>query len=323
MNRNPRIVYMGTPEFAVAPLNALIEAGYTVAGVVTAPDKPAGRGLKLKASPVKQFALQNNITVLQPDRLKAPEFLQQLRELNADLFVVVAFRMLPKEVWAMPPMGTFNLHASLLPQYRGAAPINWAIINGETVTGVTTFFIDEQIDTGAVLLRKEVPIAQTDTAGTLHDKLMEAGAPLVVETVRLLARGKLTPTPQQQHHNTALKSAPKLFKDTCKICWNKPSETVYNHIRGLSPYPAAWCTLKFESKSGIQTTPVKLYSVLHEIKEPDENAGKISTDHKTYLKVACSDGYIEITELQQAGKKRLHVKEFLRGWQNATLLEML
>ncbi|HSH52827.1 MAG TPA: methionyl-tRNA formyltransferase [Bacteroidales bacterium] len=307
-----RIVYMGTPYFAVAPLKKLIEKNYNIVGVVTNPDKPAGRGQKIKESSVKIFARENNLPILQPEKFKDEIFLQALKNLNADLQIVVAFKMLPKIVWSMPSKGTFNLHASLLPDYRGAAPINHAIINGEEKTGVTTFFLTHEIDTGNIILQKEVPIAENDTAGELHDRLMETGANLVVKTVdtilsdnyRLINQNKLI-TPKQ-----TLKTAPKIFKNDCKINWADSATNIYNFIRGLSPYPTAWT----EIQNNRQSIQLKIYESQKQLTSHHYSSGEIITDSKTFLKVACYDGLINILQLQQSGKKRLNIIEFLRGF---------
>lgn len=301
-----RIIFMGTPEFAVASLEALIDAGCDIVGVVTAPDKPAGRGQKLAESPVKKFALQRGIKVLQPEKLKDPVFMEDLRALKADLQVVVAFRMLPEVVWNMPPRGTINLHASLLPQYRGAAPINWAIINGEKETGVTTFFLKHEIDTGNVLFTEKLTIFEDFTAGILHDRLMNKGAGLLVKTVKAVESGRYTEQPQENlAEGVELKHAPKIFKDDCRIDWNKPAEQVYNLIRGLSPYPTAFTELNG-----------KTLKVFFGEKEETASAGApgtYETDGKTFLRFACTDGYIKLTDVQLEGKTRMGIEEFLRG----------
>lgn len=321
---NPRIVYMGTPEFAVEPLKAILKAGYNVSAVVTVPDKPAGRGLKLQPSPVKVFAEQNGIAVLQPEKLKNPQFIQSLKDINPDIAVVVAFRMLPKEVWQLPRLGTFNLHASLLPQYRGAAPINWAIINGEKETGVTTFLLDEQIDTGNILLQKTIPIGDTETAGELHDRLMFHGAELVVETIKMLTQGDIAPIPQNQINiNGELKPAPKIFKETCRIKWNEPYNRVFNLIRGLSPYPAAWTELKVQRNNVESVIPIKIFFAEKQEENHSQKPGTIVTDGKTFLHVYCPQGIISLKNVQQAGKKAMDIDEFLRGWQNTEFIEML
>jgi methionyl-tRNA formyltransferase len=310
-----RIIFMGTPGFAVESLKALVENGYNVVAVITAPDKPAGRGQKLSESAVKQYALQANIPVLQPEKLKNPEFLEQLKSIKADLQIVVAFRMLPEVVWSMPPMGTFNLHASLLPQYRGAAPLNWAIMNGETETGVTTFLLSHEIDTGRILFTEKTPIHQNDTVGDLHDRLMIIGSNLVLKTVDALAYGDVQPVSQEQlvSSGAEIKHAPKLFRDDMRIDWLKSAVEVRNLIRGLSPYPAAWTTLvKLESG---QSTEVKIYYA--EMSDRDDGQpGTILTDGKNYIKAACNNGWIQIADLQLSGKKRMKTDEFLRGFQN-------
>ena len=302
---------MGTPDFAVTPLRNLVENGYHIVAVVTMPDKPAGRGLKLQESAVKRYAVEAGLKVLQPEKLRDPEFLQELASLDPDLGIVIAFRMLPEIVWAMPKLGTFNLHASLLPQYRGAAPINWAIINGETKTGVTTFMLNAEIDKGAVIGQHEVMITENDTAGTLHDKLMYTGSELVLDSVNRIAAGNVTPIEQKQLEITELKDAPKIFKETCRINWNRPTEAVYNLIRGLSPYPTAWSELVQDSGERLN---VKLFTIRKEFSTHDQLPGTLVTDSKTSLKVACTDGYIIIDELQLAGKKRMLTADFLRGF---------
>ena len=300
-----RIVFMGTPDFAVASLDALVNAGFDVVGVITAPDKPAGRGQKVAESAVKKYAVSKNLPVLQPEKLKSPEFIEQLCALNADLQVVVAFRMLPEVVWNMPPKGTINLHASLLPQYRGAAPINWAVINGETETGVTTFFLKHEIDTGDILLAEKVPVGDEDTAGDIHDKLMQTGAALLVKTVQAIADGQYQEIPQSSITGETLKHAPKIFKDTCQINWNKPVKQVYNLIRGLSPYPTAFTT--FDNKT------LKIFKAEIQEKEPGIQPGGYLTDGKTCLKFACRDGFICAKNVQLEGKKRMDIEDFLRG----------
>ncbi len=310
-----RIVYMGTPDFAVPALRALVEGGYNVVGVITMPDKPAGRGHKLQYSPVKQYAVEQNLPLLQPEKLKDEAFVEALRAWNADLQIVVAFRMLPEVVWNMPRFGTFNLHASLLPQYRGAAPINWAVINGEKETGITTFFLQHAIDTGNVIQQVSIPIAETDNVGDVHDKLMELGSELVVETVDAIMDGTVKAVPQEEMAaGIELKAAPKIFKETCKIDWNQPAKRVYDFIRGLSPYPAAWCELK--DASGKEVV-VKIFQS-HIINEEHlQTPGSVVTDGKKKLYVAVVDGYIAIDSLQLPGKKRMPVEDLLRGYQFA------
>lgn len=300
-----RIVYMGTPDFAVESLKALHENGYNVVGVVTMPDKPAGRGHKIQFSPVKQYALDNGLTLLQPERLKDENFLAELKALNADLQIVVAFRMLPEAVWDMPRLGTFNLHASLLPQYRGAAPINWAVINGETETGATTFFLTHEIDTGNIILQERIAINKTDNAGDVHDRLMLMGAQLVSKTVDAILEGKAEGKPQD--HSMAEKAAPKIFKETCKIDWTKSSTELYNFVRGLSPYPAAWTELP-------NAVGLKIFETKEEICTPQHKAGSLLTDNKTFIKVATADGYLHLCSIQLAGKKRMQTEELLRGY---------
>ena len=308
-----RIVFMGTPGFAVASLRALVENGYKVVGVITAPDKPAGRGKKLTESEVKKYAVEMGLKVLQPEKLKNPEFLEELKSLQSDLQVVVAFRMLPEAVWNMPRLGTFNLHASLLPQYRGAAPLNWAIINGENKTGVTTFLLDHKIDTGKILFCREVQLGNNDKVGDLHDRLMEIGAELVLETVEALAKGNVKPIPQSDIlDDTKIKHAPKIFKEDCKIDWTKDVETVRNLIRGLSPFPAAWANL-VHKESG-RTISCKIFFAEPVIADETTKPGTIDSDDETYLNVACGGGWIEITDLQLSGKKRIETADFLRGF---------
>ena len=304
MPNDPRLVFMGTPEFAVASLDAILQANYNVVAVITAPDKPAGRGMQLTESAVKKFAVARELPVLQPEKLKDPAFLERLRAVGADLQIVVAFRMLPESVWNMPRMGTVNLHGSLLPQYRGAAPINWAVINGEMETGVTTFQLQQDIDTGSILLQDRFPIADTDTAGDVHDRMKVIGARLLVKTIAGLAAGTLTGAPQQ--NPTDLKHAPKIFTETCRIDWNKPTAEIYNLIRGLSPFPAAFTELDDKT--------LKVFRSEKELRPPGTAPGTHDTDGKTYLRFATPDGYIRITELQLEGKKKMEVVEFLRGY---------
>jgi len=303
---------MGTPEFAVAPLATLLKAGCKIVTVVTAPDKPAGRGKKLRHSPVKEFAIRKNLPLMQPSNLKDPEFISSLQKLEPDLQVVVAFRMLPESVWQIPRMGTFNLHASLLPQYRGAAPINHVIINGESTTGVTTFMIDEKIDTGKILLQSETPISENESAGELHDRLMEMGSDLVLETVKKLAEGNLEPRSQEQFTGmeTVLKNAPKIFKPDCHIKWDRPGREIYNLIRGMNPFPGAFTFL--ERTDGHRVI-FKLYSTRFDPVEHEEPLGSIHSDGKKYLKVAVKDGYLFIQSIQMEGKRRMGIAEFLAG----------
>lgn len=308
-----RIVYMGTPDFAVESLRALVEGGYNVVGVITMPDKPVGRhGSVLQPSPVKEYALSQDLPVLQPEKLKDEAFIAELRALNADLQIVVAFRMLPEVVWDMPRFGTFNLHASLLPQYRGAAPINWAVINGDTETGVTTFFLTHEIDTGKIIRQKHLPIADTDNVGVVHDALMTIGAGLVTETVDLLLAGKVDAIPQEEFFKDAaeLRPAPKIFKDTCRINWEQPLKKIYDFIRGLSPYPAAWTDLVAPDGSRLA---LKVYETEKHPASHNHATGTILTDAKSYIDVAVKDGYIRLLSLQLAGKKRMGVKDFLNG----------
>ncbi len=309
-----RIIFMGTPDFAVASLKKLEEAGYNVVGVITAPDRPAGRGKKLSESAVKKYAVTKGLKVLQPEKLKNPAFLEELRALKADLQIVVAFRMLPEVVWAMPRLGTFNLHGSLLPQYRGAAPLNWAVINGEKKTGVTTFLLDHEIDTGKILFKKEIEIGENDTVGDVHDRLMDIGANLVVETVDALASGDYKAVPQSKlATESAIKHAPKIYKEDCKIDWEKDCETVRNLIRGLSPYPAAWSKMVHTSTK--KETVVKLFFAEKTDLVQNAAPGTVESDGKNYLNVACGNGWLSITELQMAGKKRMKTEDFLRGFQ--------
>ncbi len=294
---------MGTPDFAVPALSTLVENGYEVVAVITAPDKPAGRGRKLTGSPVKEYAVQHDLPVLQPTNLKDPEFLEELKSYNADLQIVVAFRMLPDLVWDMPPMGTFNLHGSLLPDYRGAAPINWAVVNGDKETGLTTFFLKHEIDTGDIIMQEKEPISKDDTAGSLYGRLMEKGAGLVLETVRKIEAGETTPHPQSLTGHE--RPAPKIFRETCEIDWSKPSEEIRNLVRGMAPYPAAWTTL--EGKS------CKIFS-LEPSDTPLAEGKDIESDNKTYLRFRTGDGQIDIKELQLQGKRRMTIEDFLRGF---------
>lgn len=302
-----KIIYMGTPDFAVEPLRRLVEAGKNIVAVVTMPDKPAGRGHKIQFSPVKEYALSVGLPILQPVNLKDPEFIEELRSYQADLQIVVAFRMLPEIVWNMPPLGTFNLHASLLPQYRGAAPINWAVINGETETGITTFFLQHEIDTGNIIMQEKINIAPDDNAGIVHDRLMMLGADLVLKTVNQIESGNITSIPQP---NGELKPAPKIFKETCRINFNATAEAVRNLVRGLAPYPAAWIELTDPSGN---TTNMKIYEVSKELCTPSHPAGTLVCDGKKILKVAVLDGYIHLDQVQLAGKKRMPAADLMRG----------
>ncbi len=306
---DPRIIFLGTPVFAVASLHALVEAGYHVAAVITAPDKPSGRGLEVHQSEVKKYAIQRGIRVLQPEKLSDPDFLAEVKNLKADLQVVVAFRMMPEKLWSMPPLGTFNLHASLLPQYRGAAPINHAIINGESETGVTTFFLRHEIDTGDILMNEKLPIGENETAGELHDRLMMAGARLVVATTARILDGSIAPQPQPAP--AGLKAAPKIFREQCRIRWEETGAAIHNLVRGLSPYPVAWT--EFISHDGRKTT-VRIYAC-----EPVKTGnplppGLIDTDRKSYIHISCADGYVNILSIQLPGRKRMDVPGLLRGF---------
>ena len=311
-----KIVYFGTPDFAVESLSRLVDGGYNIVAVVTMPDKPAGRGRQLQQSDVKRSAVEHDLPVLQPVSLKDQAFIEELRAFNAQLFIVIAFRMLPEAVWQMPPLGTFNLHASLLPRYRGAAPINWAVMNGDTETGVTTFFLKHEIDTGDVIQQRSCPIGREDNVEVIHDRLMVMGADMVLETVNAIIAGTVKPIPQEQMLTAGQQPtpAPKIFKDTCRIGWSRTAEALYNHIRGLSPYPAAWTTL--QDADGNELTTLKVYAT----GEPEPFAtgetpmpGTIVADRKT-LRVACSDGWLELLSLQQSGKKRMDTDAFLRGY---------
>ena len=305
-----RIVYMGTPDFAVESLRCLVEGGYNVVGVITMPDKPAGRGHKIQFSPVKQYALEQNLPLLQPEKLKDEAFVQALRAWKADLQIVVAFRMLPEVVWNMPPLGTVNLHASLLPDYRGAAPINWAIINGERETGITTFLLNHEIDKGAILAQERVAIAPEDNVGTLYERLMLLGAELVTATVDRIAAGDCTPAEQMHFDESRLHPAPKIFKEDCRIDWRQPGERIVNLVRGLSPYPAAWTPI---FKKGEPSDTAKIFAVHFEPGGVVQRPGTVETDKRTYLAVACADGRIVVDELQIAGKRRMSARDLLPG----------
>lgn len=311
--RGLRIVFMGTPDFAVGSLKILVENNYQVVGVVTMPDKPAGRGHKLQYSAVKQYALEQNLPLLQPEKLKDEAFLTNLKAWNADVQIVVAFRMLPEVVWNMPRLGTFNLHASLLPQYRGAAPINWAIINGEKETGATTFFLTHEIDTGKIIKQQKITIDEADNAGTVHDRLMMMGAGLVKETVDLLIQGKTDAVDQSQFfgNENELKAAPKIFKDTCQIDFSKSVEEVFNFVRGLSPYPAAWAEVQFPGQP--EKIIFKIFETEKELTAHSEAIGNISTDGKKWAKIALKDGFVHLKSVQAPGKKRMDIGELLRG----------
>lgn len=308
-----RIIFMGTPEFAVESLSKLVENDYNVVGVVTNPDKPAGRGQQIKESPVKKYAKEQNLPILQPSNLFDKDFIQQLQKLRPALQVVVAFKILPPEVFNIPEYGTFNLHASLLPDYRGAAPINHVIINGEKKTGATTFFLDEKVDTGKIIMKKETEIAEDETAGTLHDKLMLLGAELVQETVEAIQQGNYETFSQYEliDGREKFKKAPKIFKNDCRINWNKTSREIYNFIRGLSPYPAAQTAL-----TNSKQIKLKIFQAIPEKQEHNHACGSIFSDHKNYIKVATSDGFIYLKAIQQSGKKKMDVKEFLKGFKN-------
>jgi len=310
-----RIVFMGTPEFAVTALQKLVENNYKVVGVITAPDKVAGRGKKIRMSAVKEYALTQNLTLLQPTNLKNPEFIEELRNLKADIQIVVAFRMLPEVVWNMPPQGTFNLHASLLPQYRGAAPINHVLINGETETGVTTFFLDKEIDTGKIIMQEKCTISSTDNAGSLHDKLMFLGADVIIETLKAVESGTVSVIPQSQLivSPASLKPAPKIYKQDCELNWNLDSTVILNKIRGLSPYPAAYSYLQTEKNQ--KNYYLKIFNAeIIEREYPESKPGTIFTDSKTYFHIITANGIISLDEIQLEGKKRMSVVNFLRGF---------
>jgi len=314
-NKDVRIVFMGSPEFAVPSLCTLIENGYTIAAVVTTPDKPAGRGLTVKQSEVKQSVLKKGLLILQPIDLKNPEFQKKIINLKPDIQIIVGFRKLPEEIWSIPKYGTFNLHASFLPNYRGAAPINWAIINGEKETGVTTFFINEVIDAGKIIFRERVAIGEDENAGELHDKLAKIGAELVLKTTRAIVKKKVRETDQDELLKSMtgeLKQAPKIHKEDCAIDWNRNPESIYNLIRGLSPYPAAWTMLQFPAERKLV---LKIFTSTPEFIEHDQPPGTLVSDQKTYLKVAVPGGYIHLLELQLEGKKRMKISDFLRGKQ--------
>ncbi|MBR4828917.1 MAG: methionyl-tRNA formyltransferase [Muribaculaceae bacterium] len=312
-----KIVFFGTPDFAVESLKRLVDGGYNVVAVVTMPDKPAGRGRQIQESDVKRYAVAHCLPVLQPVSLKDEAFIEQLRSFKAQLFIVIAFRMLPEAVWQMPPLGTFNLHASLLPRYRGAAPINWAVMNGDTETGVTTFFLKHEIDTGDIIQQRPCPIGRHDNVEVIHDRLMVMGADMVVETVDAIIEGGVKPIPQEELLTTGQQPtpAPKIFKDTCRIDWNRPAEEIYNHIRGLSPYPAAW-TILMDDESGCEVTAIKVFETSEPI--PFDNSahptpGTIQAARKT-MRIACGDGWLEVLSMQQSGKKRMDTDVFLRGF---------
>ena len=313
-----RIVFMGTPEFAVPSLRALVEQGYQVVAVVTTPDKPAGRGQKMHESDVKVAAKELGLPILQPEKLRDPEFVAAMQELRPDLGIVIAFRMLPEIIWDMPRFGTFNLHASLLPQYRGAAPINWAIINGESRTGVTTFLLNHEIDKGAILGQIEVPILPEDNVGTLYDRLMTLGSGLVVETVERIASGEVVGLPQPQEEN--FKPAPKIFKQNCRIDWQWDGERIVNFIRGLSPYPAAWTSFM---RGGEEINTAKIFEATFIKGANEENCGVINTDNRKYLRIRCANGWIDVRSLQLSGKKRMGIQELLLGFRDGNSLTCL
>ena len=313
-SKDLRIIYMGTPDFAVAPLKALVEGGYKVVAVVTMPDKAIGRGMKIQSSAVKQYAQSVGLPILQPEKLKDEAFLEALRAYQADLQIVVAFRMLPEVVWNMPPMGTFNLHASLLPQYRGAAPIHWAVINGDKRTGVTTFLLQHEIDTGNILLQESIDIAADECTGSVHDRLMEIGADLVPRTVDLLASGNYKALPQADLADEAsLRPAPKLFKDNTCIDWSRKAEDIYNFVRGLHPFPSAWCPITID---GVETT-MKVQSVSFHQKAHNEPCGRVFSDGKKFVDIAVADGFVSLRQIQLAGKKSMPVGDWLRGFHHS------
>ena len=317
LKKDLRIIFMGTPEFAVESLKTLVEGGYNIVAVITMPDKPSGRGHKMQFSAVKEYALSQNLPILQPEKLKNEAFLEELKSYQADLQIVVAFRMLPEAVWNMPKFGTFNLHASLLPQYRGAAPINWAIINGEKETGATTFFLTHEIDTGKIILQKKIKIEAADNAETIHDNLMVMGAKMVTETVDLLLDDKINAIPQDKffQSETELKSAPKIFKESCELKFDLLVEQAYNFIRGLSPYPTAWINIHFPQSRGFGTEPVilKVFKIIPECTNHNYSIGELIIDGKKTAKIALKDGFLHLLEIQAPGKKRMKIGDFLNG----------
>ena len=311
MARDAKILFMGTPDFALASLNAIRTGGFNIAGVVTGPDKPAGRGRKIRTSPVKDYAVLHGLRILQPEKMKSPAFLNELREISPDLIIVVAFRMLPEQVWGLPPLGTINLHASLLPHYRGAAPIHRSIMNGEKETGVTTFFIEKEIDTGLIIQQRSTPINEDDNAGSLHNRLMNIGADLLVETIELVLKGNPPIHSQQELIKKAdsLKTAPKIFPDDCRIDWDRSVVEVFDHIRGLSPYPTAWTRISVGGEEKV----IKVYEAEKEKIATNDIPGTLHTEDQKRLLIACRDGYIHVKSLQMEGKKRMPVEDFLRG----------
>lgn len=313
-SKDLRIVFMGTPDFAVETLKALVENGYNIVGVVTMPDKPAGRGLKLSISAVKAYALEKGLEILQPEKLKAPEFIEQLRSLKADLQIIVAFRMLPEAVWNMPPMGSINLHGSLLPHYRGAAPLNWAVMNGDPETGATTFLLQHEIDTGNMIFQERIPIGENDTVEVVHDRMMVMGAGLVLKTVDAIASGDFPQIPQSGllPEGVQAKTAPKIFKDDCRINWQRDGKSLFNFVRGLSPYPAAWTEIQHKQTGEIRS--LKVFMTTFTASPHKESIGSIANSTNSEFKVAVCDGWIHITDLQLSGKKRLGTSEFLRGF---------
>jgi methionyl-tRNA formyltransferase len=315
MDNNLGIIFMGTPEFAVPSLKLLIENNYKILAVVTAPDKPAGRGQKIQESAIKKFALEHGLLILQPEKLKDPDFIETLHKLKPDLQVVVAFRMLPEIVWSLPDHGTINLHASLLPDYRGAAPINWAIINGEKETGLTTFFLQHEIDTGKIILQEKVRILEKDSAGDLHDRMMQAGAILLLKTIKSIESDTISPVNQNEllKQNREIRLAPKIFRENCELHWFETGKKLQNHIRGLSPYPGAWCIIKDEKG---ERQVLKIFASEFIQDKHIHNPGKLFTDSKSFLKIAVAEGYINLLSIQVEGKKRMNIEEFLRGQQH-------